>query len=133
MRIFITILLFGFSLENHSQSLITGNFRNYYTGEISLTALDNSFGDIRNIILRTNSSEIFSLTLVFMAPSYVRMTIGTHHVDTLMFPMDAVNIQADVGDFDKTVFQSGVFYSSRSRVLGVVKIYEESIVKNMTD
>ncbi|WP_162418686.1 TlpA family protein disulfide reductase [Cyclobacterium roseum] len=107
MRIFITILLFGFSLENHSQTLIMGNFRNYNSGEISLTALDNSFGDISNIILRTNSSGDFLINIGFMAPSYVRMNIGTHQVETLMFPMDTVNIQADVKDFDNTVSING--------------------------
>src|SRR5690554_1612974 len=107
MRILIPVLLFSFSQEAYSQTLVRGNIRNDNTGEVSFTALDSSFGDISKITVNTDPSGNFSIDIGFMAPSYIRMDIGGHNVETLMFPMDTVDIQADSKDFDKTIIING--------------------------
>lgn len=107
MRTFITIFLLSISLENFSQTLVTGKIKNYESQKATLISLDNRFGDLANIIVETNSSGDFSINLGLMGPSFIRLEFDSNKVESLMFPLDTVHIQVDVEDFDKTVTVNG--------------------------
>lgn len=107
MRAFITIITVFLSFESFSQTLILGEIRNYTSQPVTFTPLDNSFGDISNIIVETDSLGKFLINIGFMAPSFVRMNIGPNKLETLMFPMDTMHIEVDVENFEKTASVNG--------------------------
>lgn len=107
MRAFITIITVFLSFESFSQTLILGEIRNYTSQPVTFTPLDNSFGDISNIIVETDSLGKFLINIGFMAPSFVRMNMGPNKLETLMFPMDTMHIEVDVEHFEKTASVNG--------------------------
>ncbi|HMP99850.1 MAG TPA: thioredoxin-like domain-containing protein [Cyclobacteriaceae bacterium] len=93
-----------------SQTLIEGQISNYSNKEVSLSSLDNSFGDISNVIIRTNEEGFFSVNLGLMAPSYLRINFQSDKsFDYLFFPLDTVSVKVDFESFNNSLQINNIY------------------------
>ncbi|MGK7390038.1 MAG: TlpA family protein disulfide reductase [Candidatus Cyclobacteriaceae bacterium M2_1C_046] len=100
MRFTILSLFLFSSIDLFSQAIIKGQIDNYGWQKIVLTSLDKRFNDSE---LEADSLGAFLIDLDLMEPSFARLKIGEGKLETLIFPLDTLNIKADAENFNLSV------------------------------
>jgi thiol-disulfide isomerase/thioredoxin len=106
----LSILLFLIPQLTTAQTLIEGQIMNYPNKEISISSLDNTFGDMRNILILTDEKGNFRINLGLMAPCYLRIDFESDNsLDYLFFPLDTVSVKANFKNFKESLEVNNVF------------------------